>query len=49
MPAGGYHVCLDHLTSLLDGQSTVALTDPNVQAEADRWQRTYSEVLGTQS
>jgi uncharacterized protein YndB with AHSA1/START domain len=45
---GGYHVCLDHLARLLDGETTLALTDSDVQADADRWHRRYAEVLGTE-
>jgi uncharacterized protein YndB with AHSA1/START domain len=43
--AGGYHVCLDHLARLLDGETDLALTDPNVQATADAWQREYDALL----
>jgi uncharacterized protein YndB with AHSA1/START domain len=45
---GGYQVCLDYLARLLDGDTALALTDAGVQAEADRWQRRYAEVLGTE-
>ena len=43
--AGGYHVCLEHLARLLDGDTHLALTDTDVQADADRWQHRYAEVL----
>jgi uncharacterized protein YndB with AHSA1/START domain len=43
--AGGYHVCLDHLARLLDGETTLSLTDAGVQADADRWQRSYEDVI----
>jgi uncharacterized protein YndB with AHSA1/START domain len=46
--AGGYHVCLDHLSRLLDGETGLALTDPEVQATADGWQRKYDAVLAEQ-
>jgi uncharacterized protein YndB with AHSA1/START domain len=42
---GGYHVCLDHLARLLDEENDLALTDPQVQAEADRWQERYAELV----
>jgi uncharacterized protein YndB with AHSA1/START domain len=44
--AGGYHVCLDYLARLLDGSTDRALTDPEVQAEADRWQERYARAVG---
>ena len=43
---GGYHVCLDHLARLLDGDRSGNLTDPEVQADADRWQAAYERALG---
>lgn len=46
--AGGYQVCLDHLARLLDGDTKLALTDADVQTEADRWHRTYAEMLGAE-
>jgi uncharacterized protein YndB with AHSA1/START domain len=47
--AGGYHVCLDHLARHLDGEIDLALTDAQVQAEADRWQQRYAEAVATSS
>ena len=46
---GGYHVCLDHLIHLLDGAGDLPFTDARVQAEADRWQQRYSDLLASTS
>lgn len=42
--AGGYHVCLDHLRTLLDTGSATPLADADV--EARRWEPAYAERLG---
>ena len=42
---GGYHVCLDHLEVLLDGDAGRSLTDPDVRAAAELWDRRYAELL----
>ena len=48
--AGGYHVCLDLLEELLERASRAAkLTDPQVQADADRWTAAYAEVLASRT
>lgn len=47
--AGGYHMCLDHLEQLLDTGPGAKLTDPQVQADADRWTAAYAEVLASRT
>jgi uncharacterized protein YndB with AHSA1/START domain len=42
---GGYHVCLDHLTRLLDGEPGPALTDPAEQPLTQRWTAAYLDQL----
>ncbi len=42
---GGFHVCLDHLTRLLDGEPGPPLTDPGEQPATERWTAAYLELL----
>jgi uncharacterized protein YndB with AHSA1/START domain len=43
----GYHICLDHLARLLDGDTGRALTDPVVRTDVEQWEPRYAELVAS--